>query len=81
MPTVPPSAKPDRGDGHLQRSSYRADPDSRATSAHEHQRVARPGAHGRADVEPRAEPDEEDRRDEQRDADAERLLGERLERA
>ena len=78
IPTVPPSRKPTTSAAIS--SPVRAAPilTPRPLRGDEHQRVARPGAERRADVERRADAEADERDRDQPDPDAEPLLRERV---
>ena len=61
IPTVPPRTNPTTSDSDLDPRPRDADPHPESPGRDEHQRVSRPGAHRRSDVEGRADAEAEQR--------------------
>ena len=73
--------EPDGECAHLQPGAYDRDPDSEPLRADDHQRVARPGAQRRGEIESRAEAGQQHAGGEQADPDTDRVVGEVLDSA
>ena len=81
IPTVPPRPKPAASASSSMQARTTAEPLVRPGTDDDHQGVARPGSEPRAEVERRRDPVDRHRNHEQRDADAEGVVGETVERA